>query len=111
MRAGSLSNRVTLQRPGGSRDAHGERTTTWTDVAVVYARIRSLSVREAEMAGQRQVATSHAIEIRYSSVVAAMDASWRVKFGTRTFAIDGILNAEERNVMLTIYCTEGLRDE
>ena len=111
MNPGQLDKRITLQRPGGSRDVLGERTTTWTDVATVWARIRPLSTREAAIAGQQQSSASHAVEIRHSSIVASIDAAWRVKFGTRVLVIDGVINIEEKNDKLILYCTEGLRSE
>lgn len=106
-----LRHRVTLQRPGGSRDAHGERTTTWTTVATVWARYRPLSAREASIAGQRQSAVDGVVEIRYSSLVASIDASWRVLFGSRVLAIDGVVNRDQANAWLLLYCLEGLRNE
>lgn len=111
MAIGRLDKRVTLQRPGGSRDALGERATTWTDVATVYARIRPLSAREAEVAGQRDSLESHVVEIRYSSTVSAIDATWRIKYGARVFTIDGVMNPEEGKEKFLLYCTEGPRSE
>ena len=111
MNPGQLKQRITLQRPGGSRDVLGERTTTWTDVATVWARIRPLSTREAAIAGQQQSSASHAVDIRYSSLVSTIDATWRVKYGARILVIDGVLNNEEANEKFVLYCTEGLRSE
>ncbi len=111
MNAGLLNKRIVLQSPSGSRDALGERSTSWVDVATVWARIRPLSAREASIAGQRQSAASHVVEIRHSSTVSTLDASWRVKFGDRVLAIDGVLNPEESSEKLMLYCVEGLRNE
>lgn len=111
MKAGDLNKRVLLQSPTGTRDAVGERSTTWIDVATVWAAIRPMSAREQLVAAQRQHDTSHVIEIRHSSAVAALDASWRLVFGARIFTIDGVLNDRERNEKLILYCSEGVRAE
>lgn len=111
MRAGNLRHRVVLQSPDGSRDAVGERTTTWTDVATVWASVNPLTVRELLAAGQVQSEVSHRVRIRHSAAVAAIDASWRVLFGARVLVIQGVRNIEEAGVEIELLCSEGLREE
>lgn len=112
MRAGRMRHQVVLQSPTGSRDSVGERTTTWTDVATVWANIRPLTGREQFLASQREASTSHIVEIRYSTDVSTIDASWRVKYGTRLLVLDGDpINVEERGIQLNLPCVEGLREE
>lgn len=113
MRAGTLRHRVTLQSPAGSRDAVGERVTTWTSVATnVPADIKPISGREQFLAAQRQATTSHIVCLRYAALWAALDASWRVLFGSRVFTIDAPpKNLGERNLEIELQCTEGDRQE
>ena len=40
--AGKMDRRVTLQRPVRADDGHGGKVTTWTDVATVYAEVKTL---------------------------------------------------------------------
>jgi len=111
MKAGDLNKRVILQSPTGARDALGERVTTWTNVATVWARVRPLSGKELMIAGQQQSATSHVVEIRYSATVKAVNNSWRVLFGSRILVVDNVINPDESNEKLMLYCTEGLAEE
>lgn len=111
MKAGLLRHQVTLQSPAGARDAVGERITTWTDVATVWARIQPLSARELFAAAQAHAATTHRVTIRHSIDVAAIDAAWRVQFGSRVFVVDGVRNIDERNREIELLCTEGLKSE
>lgn len=111
MRPGDMPHRVKLQSPTGSRDALGERVTTWTDVATVNARVRPLSGKELMVAGQQQSAVSHVVEIRHSSEVSAINGTWRVLFGTRVMVVESVVNPEESNEKLMLYCVEGLRSE
>lgn len=113
-RAGDFRSLVTLQKPdpASTRDAVGQRTTTWLDVATVYARIEGLSAQEKFLAKQLQADTTDKIIIYYDSAVSAIDASWRVKYGTRYFVIDGKPeNVDERSVTIEFMCSEGLRVE
>lgn len=112
MYSGKLRHRITIQIPAGVRDAVGERITTWTDVATVWARINPLSVRELLAAGELHSETSHKITIRYSSLVSSVDASCRVLYGTRIFVLQGPpRNIDEANHTLEFLCSEGLREE
>ena len=53
----------------------------------------------------------HRIIIRYSTDVAAIDSTWRVKYGTRIFEIEAATNMEERDSMITLACREGPKDD
>jgi SPP1 family predicted phage head-tail adaptor len=113
MDAGKLRHRITFQGPMGSRDAVGERVTTWTDEASVWAEIRPLTAREQFIAAQQQASTTHFVSVRYRVLLAALIvASWRIKFHQRIFTIDGLpKNIDERNIELQFACTEGLSVE
>lgn len=112
MQAGRLRHSVTLQSPSGTRDAVGERATTWADVATVPADVSPLSGREEFLAAQRQASTTHKLTLRYSSQIAAIDASWRVQYGSRIFTIDEPpRNTDERGREIILMCTEGKRQE
>ena len=108
---GTLRHLVTLQSPKGTRDAVGERVTTFEDVATVYANVAPLSSQEQFLAAQRKSSNTHTITVRYSSAISAVDASWRVKYGPRIFVIDGVTNIDELNELFELRCTEGLRQK
>ena len=111
MQIGLINRRVILQSPGGTRDAVGERVTTWTDVATVWARIDPIGGREQFLAAQLRTSTTHKVTVRHSSVTATITAAWRINYGGRIFAIDSIRNVEESQVMIELLCTEGARKE
>ena len=112
MRAGLLRHKITLQAPAGNQNSVGERVTTWADTLVVRAAIEPLRIREQHIAAQNRASTTHKIMIRYSSDTAAVDASWRVKYGSRIFTIDGPpKNIREAGRTIELACTEGLREE
>lgn len=112
MRAGTLKHRVVLQSPGGSRDAVGERTTTWTDVATVWASINPLTARELIAAGQLHGELSHRVRIRHAVAISAIDASWRVLFGSRILVVAAPpRNIEEGDREIELLCSEGVREE
>lgn len=111
MNIGRLTHRVTLQRPGGTSDALGERQTTWTDVATVWASVMPTSTTERNIAAQAHSFVTHRITIRYGSEWSTIDASWRIKFGTRYMPIEGVRNLEEQGRWIELVCTEGGAEE
>ena len=112
MQAGRFNRRVTLQSPAGSRDAVGERVTTWTDVATVWAAVEPLSTRETFAAAQAQSEATHRITVRYSATTAAIGPEWRVKLGARLMPIVGRpRNVREANHIIELICAEGMKEE
>lgn len=114
-RAGELRHLITLQKrdPAAppSLSSVGEPVTTWLDVGTAYARIEPISGAEQIAAAQRAATTTHKVSLYYDSRFAAIDASWRVKYGTRYFPIDSVLNPLEDGRWLELQCTEGIRQE
>mgnify|MGYP007083426429 CR=1 FL=1 len=111
MNPGRLNHRVTLQRPGGTRDAVGERQTTWTDVATVWANVAPTSTAERMVAAQARSFVTHRVTIRYGSEWSTIDGSWRIKFGARYMPIEGVRNLQEGGRWLELVCTEGGAEE
>mgnify|MGYP000126632411 CR=1 FL=1 len=105
------NRKIILQSPSGTRNAIGERVTTWTNVATVWAEISPLSVRDLLAAGQMQSEVTHRVRVRYGASIAAIDSSWRVLYGTRIFVISGVRNINEAGREFELLCHEGLRDE
>lgn len=113
MDIGKLRHRITLQKPDpdATRDAVGERETTWIDVLTCYASVVPTSTAERHLAAQAHQFTSHRVTLRYESELSAIDASWRVLFGDRKLPIDGVRNLDERNRTLELTVIESAREE
>ncbi len=110
--AGKLKHRVTLQQPGGTRDAVGERTTTWSNIATVWAAVEPLSTSQLAAAAQLQTGASIRVTVRWSSAIAGIAADWRVLFGSRILVIAAPpRNVTEGNQIIELLCSEGLREE
>ena len=109
MKSGSLRHWVTLQSPGGSKDSVGERTTVWADVFSCWANVSPVSTSERHVAGQAHSDISHRVTLRWATELSALHASWRVLFGERILTIEGIRNIDERDRVIELVCTEGIR--
>ena len=83
-----MSERITLQSESRTADGYGGFTITWTDVATVWAKVESISGREASAAGQVEWSQKYRITIRKR----ALDPAYRVKWATNG---DAVLNIRE----------------
>ena len=95
IQAGTLRERVTVQRASGNRNRMGESISEWTAFEVVWASVQGVSAREFLLAGQQQVEVSHRVKMRYlTGLTPQMRLSWR----GRTLEIISILEHENRSV-------------
>lgn len=73
----AYNKRVQIQSPGGTSDAYGERATTWTTVATVWAAIMqpafSIGARELLAAGALHGELTHRVQVRYTAALAAAE--------------------------------------
>jgi len=102
--AGRLRHRVRVDVPVETPDGAGGLTVVWTPLATVWAEICPQQAREAVTAQQVEARTTHLIRLRYRFDILP---TMRVVFGTRTFAIRGVLDDGERRRYLTLFCEEG----
>lgn len=106
MRSSEFNKLVTLQKKSVTRDAMGGEVVTWADQAQVWAAIEPLAARELFAAQQVHPELTTRIRIRHRSDVAA---EWRVKYGTRIFAIVGPpIDRALKNEELHLNCAEGV---
>jgi len=108
----TFNRRVDVQSPAGSRDAYGERTTTWTTVDTVWAAIMPLGARELLAAGALHGELTHRVQVRYTAAIAAADSSWRLLYGSRVLVLTGPpRNINEGNRIIEFLCAEGVVEE
>jgi SPP1 family predicted phage head-tail adaptor len=86
--AGSLRNRITLQKPETTVSGYGERTVSWIDAFTCWADFHPLSVREFIASAQPQSQITARVVIRYRDDV---DASMRIAYRGKVYNIAGVL--------------------
>jgi SPP1 family predicted phage head-tail adaptor len=104
IRAGRLRQLIEIVEPGASRDSFGGfNPSSGTSLGTVWASIEAVSGRDALAAQAFASVGTHLVTIRWMDGVAASQV---VKFGTRTFQIQAVLNPDERTKVLKLLCTE-----
>lgn len=101
MEAGRLTQRVTIQSAGVTRNSIGEEVRSWSDVATVWAEIRPLSARELINAKAAMAQVTTRITIRYR---AGLLPSMRVVHGTTVYQITEIIDQGMKHETLECLC-------
>lgn len=100
---GRLRHRVTLQQQSSTQDGYGEQVNSWSDLKTVWASVEPLKGRELYAAQQVKTEITTRIKMRYrAGVVSKM----RVVYGSKTYDILSVIDAEERHIELHLMCME-----
>lgn len=102
---GELRHRITIERlKKAEQNDHGEfDPEKWVPVMRRWADIRPANPQQKEFGRQFDASVSHVIPIRF---VAGLLTTFRVRYGSRLFAIKGVIDPDERRALLHLYCTE-----
>lgn len=100
--AGELTERITIEQPAKGQNNVGETTLTWSTYATVWAKVQSLSGREAERYGEIVGFSGHKVIIR---ALDGVGTSMRVIYRGRTLEI-GAVNEYDRVWWMELICTE-----
>lgn len=103
MDIGKLKHKITFQQVSNLKNEYGEQEKEWLDVKTVWAEIKPISGKQFFTAKQINSEISHNIYIRYR---AGLSPDMRIKFKERTFEILYIMNVNEANTLMQIYCKE-----
>ncbi len=102
---GKMRYRVKVERATNTRDAGGGLSQVFNSVATIYANIKPKSANSTYRQGILQEKVTHEITIRFMKNI---DTNSRITYGNRSFAVNGIINVDERDRFLTLLCEEGI---
>jgi SPP1 family predicted phage head-tail adaptor len=103
MQPGTLRHRLIIQSPTETRDSYGAVTQTWSNLMTVWGLVDNQASSEQVGTQKTLVVGSVRVVIRYRT---GITPKMRIKYGERTFNINGIINRDERNVELILDCRE-----
>lgn len=103
MDIGRLRHRITFQKLLESKNEYGEVTNQWEDYKTVWAEIKPVSGKQFFEAKQINSEISHNVYIRYRL---DLSPNMRILYKGRVFDILYIMNVNEDNSLMQIYCKE-----
>lgn len=101
--AGKYRNIITIQQQATTKDSYGAETQEWTDFLKCRALITPISGKDYFAADVIQSETSHRLSMRYYP---GITADMRVNYNDRIFIIQAVINFQEFNKELQLYCKE-----
>lgn len=105
MQIGRLNKEITFQSATQVSDGMGNFTETWGDEITMPAAIWPTSSKELVALNATTFEITHKIKVRYRSTIST---TWRIKFGSRYFAIVSKINPSEKNEYLELLCKEAI---
>lgn len=106
MRAGRLRHPILIQKPVGTTGDFGTSTVDWADFFLAWATVQPLTGNERVEAQQINAAVNYRITLRCRPDL-TISPQHRVKYNDRIFDILSVINVDERNHTLELYCAEG----
>jgi SPP1 family predicted phage head-tail adaptor len=106
-KAGARTRRITIQKYGAAKDTAGQPIKAWTDVAVVWANVKSqtgMGVVTGEQNGVEASVTRYSFRIRYRQ---GLDASMRVLLGGVPYDITSVQMDEAGREWTDLVCNRG----
>jgi SPP1 family predicted phage head-tail adaptor len=106
MNPGDLRHRIQIQAPNQAQNPFAAGSA-WTTTITMWARVQPLSSKEVFQAGAINMKVTHKITIRYPGTSVTISAGNRVLYKNRAFnLLSGIMNADERNILLDLMAFE-----
>ena len=102
MQAGKLKNKITLELNSPSEGQHGENVDSWATAFTRHAAIIPVGGTERKSGNVIVSESTHKFIIRYANI----NTKHRIKYGSRYFDINQILNINEKNETQIIMAKE-----
>lgn len=112
MGAGKYAQRVSIERPTGTRNATGEQTDAWELVRYVWAEVMPMTGREAFRMAQVAPLVTHTVKLRYQAgITSEVMPKHRVKYSGRVLQIESVINVAEANKEIELRCVEAVDEQ
>jgi SPP1 family predicted phage head-tail adaptor len=98
-----LTDRVQLLRRDTAIEAEGGQAVTFVPVASLWARVRTLSFRDAQQGDGRGFVTSHSVVVRFRTDISPGD---RFVHRGSTLEVRGLADLNGRRAWLGCQCAE-----
>lgn len=105
MEAGKLNRRLRIEQRGEATDEGGSVIDGWTEVATVWANVRTLNGREFAVGGGQASQVTASIRIRYRT---DLTAGMRAICDGIVFNIVAVLPDVARREHVDLACTSGV---
>ena len=103
MKIGRLRHKIIIEKPTETTSDTGDVIQSWAEFATVWAEVTPLRGREYWASKQITSEITGKIKIRYLN---GITQKMRVKFDSRIFNIEAVLNPNEKNIETILLVSE-----
>lgn len=103
MKIGRLRHKIIIEKPTETTSDTGDVIQSWAEFATIWAEVTPLRGREYWASKQTTSEITGKIRIRYLD---SITPKMRVKFGSRIFNIEAVLNPNEKNIETILLVSE-----
>lgn len=103
---GFLRHQVALQAQTTTQTSSGAPQETWNTILTCFAGVESIHEREDFQTSQFVAQVTHRITVRWPGASIAIGGPMQIMFGSRIFKVQTVVNVQERNRVLQLYCLE-----
>lgn len=98
--------KVSVNSPTQAQSATGRSKPSFALVQTEWASVESLQGTERLVAQQINPETTVKVRLPYSATNSALDSTWQIVHGSRTFEVVSAINLGERNRTWELMCKE-----
>lgn len=106
MRAGTLNNRVTVERIDENQDADGYEKQTFKPWKSFWSSVVNVSGTERSRGIQIEAGITTLVEFLFSSDTSQITSGMRILYGNRKLNIERVYDPEESRVRIVCQCKE-----
>lgn len=103
----AYNHRIHFERQATTVDAAGQQSRTWAEIGGAWSKIEPIRGRDYFIASGEKADVTHKISAPYQASLGLIPAD-RVRYGSRYFDIESVINVGENNRELQLMCREVL---
>ena len=104
LNASDLRDRVVIESNAQTENSDYEPIETWSTYFTAWAKIHPIKTYEKDNAKETESRQKFAIYFRACSETRALDASYRITYGSRTWGITGVREIYNKNEWIACDC-------
>jgi head-tail adaptor len=93
--AGRLKDKIVFLRPVATKDSYGQPIMDWDRIGPVHGSVTGDGGGTSVSISRSSIIYSHTIPVRKSSILAGIEANWRLEYRNQVMEISSVIERDE----------------
>ena len=93
--AGRLKDKIVFLRPVATKDSYGQPIMDWDRIGPVHGSVTGDGGGTAVSISRSSITYSHTVTVRKSSILAGIEANWRLEYKNRVMEISSVIERDD----------------